>query len=276
MNSANQPTNSLRMTDSAPGSALLSHILGGAIHIWYTHISSPPWSLPTLWSVLSLEERDTATSYLAPILQNASILRRGLLRILLSHYLQIPADILRFSTDPLGKPSLVPTEGLPPLSFNLSQSGEHIVYAISRDPVGIDVEQCVTTRNLTALISLFFTDSERTWLTGLPTDQQQLAALRIWTYKEAYCKATGDGVSTSLSTLTVTRTNESSNTVTFASQPPSYHPYLPWISQEIHSIPGCITAVVYPILRGNHTTIRVRELRNTTHTTGELVSRIDL
>lgn len=90
-----------------PGSTLLSHVhQAGAIHIWYVSSTTPPWSATSLWETLSEHERTTLRTNSSPNIQQASIFRYGLTRMILSYYLDIPPTLLAFTTDHYGKYSL--------------------------------------------------------------------------------------------------------------------------------------------------------------------------
>ena len=92
-----------------------------------------------------------------------------------------------------------------PLHFNVSHSGEWVLCAVSKSPVGVDIEQIKPFR--AGMVARYFTDAEAAYVwSGKPsadgsvTDPDTCARfLRVWTAKEAYVKMTGTGISTDLS-----------------------------------------------------------------------------
>lgn len=73
--------------------------------------------------------------------------------------------------------------------FNISHSSNYVVCAIGDKPVGIDIEKARKGRQ--NLAKRFFDISEAEWIKECDSDQR---FFRIWTLKEAYGKATGQGV----------------------------------------------------------------------------------
>src|SRR5919199_1621700 len=98
-----------------------------------------------------------------------------------------------------GKPALATGTGGVPLRFNVSHSHGLALYAITRDrEVGVDVERIRPEVAQEKIAERFFSPREVTVLRALPTPLQATAFFACWTRKEAYIKATGDGLSLSL------------------------------------------------------------------------------
>ena len=73
--------------------------------------------------------------------------------------------------------------------FNISHSSNYVVCAIGDKPVGIDIEGGRKGRQ--NLARRFFDRAESDWIEEAESDER---FFRIWTLKEAYGKATGQGV----------------------------------------------------------------------------------
>lgn len=73
--------------------------------------------------------------------------------------------------------------------FNISHSSNYVVCTIGNRPVGIDIEKCRKCRQ--NLAKRFFAPSETEWIEERDCDER---FTRIWTLKEAYGKAVGQGV----------------------------------------------------------------------------------
>ncbi len=124
------------------------------------------------------------------------IVCRGLLRVLLSRYLKLAPQQLRFSYGRWGKPALAGHEPDSHLCFNLSHSQGAALYAVTRDrAVGVDLEQMRPLPDIEQLAKRFFSQREFAVIDSLPPAQKQVAFFKGWTRKEAYLKATGEGLS---------------------------------------------------------------------------------
>ncbi len=91
------------------------------------------------------------------------------------------------------------------IRFNVSHSHEWALVAMCRDrDVGVDVEHHRPLHHdLFAIADRFFAPVEVDALRALPEDQHHPAFYRIWSRKEAFIKATGQGVSAGLDTFAV-------------------------------------------------------------------------
>lgn len=117
-------------------------------------------------------------------------------RLALAHVTGIPPARLTFSIKPKGKPYLSGHEGFGDLDFNLSHTNGLVCLAVARDlDVGIDAEICDRPIESLELARTFFAPADISALQTLPVDQRADAFYRIWTLKEAFIKATGEGLS---------------------------------------------------------------------------------
>jgi len=82
------------------------------------------------------------------------------------------------------------------VTFNLSHSGGIAMLAFTRRrEIGIDVEQVRRDFDVEAIANRFFSAAEHAQLAELPAANRFEAFFRCWTRKEAYIKATGEGLS---------------------------------------------------------------------------------
>jgi len=127
---------------------------------------------------------------------------RGLLRAVLGERLDRPPSDVPLSADRWGKPFIV--GGGVPLSFNVSHSGDVMVVALGDGrPVGIDVELLRPCPGDVDVARRFFSPAEVAALTALPSSDFDAAFLRVWTRKEAWVKARGQGLSIPLHSFDV-------------------------------------------------------------------------
>jgi 4'-phosphopantetheinyl transferase len=124
----------------------------------------------------------------------------GLLRQLLSAALEMPASALIFEQGAHGKPAISPALlRNRALRFNLSHSAGWAMFALAWDcEVGIDLESAARLNRevdgLAGLAARVLSARELTIWQALPETAREAAFLRAWTRKEAYAKATGQGL----------------------------------------------------------------------------------
>lgn len=115
---------------------------------------------------------------------------------MLGRYLNIPPEQLRFCYGPYGKPGLAEDSSGVPIRFNMSHSHELALYAVTRErEVGIDIEYRREDFASEQIAQQFFSHGEVAALRALPAQAQVEAFFNCWTRKEAYIKATGQGLS---------------------------------------------------------------------------------
>ena len=100
-----------------------------------------------------------------------------------SEDLQLPISI---AAEPEGKPYLLGTD----LHFSLSHSGSFAACALSDHPVGLDLERRGRRRD--ALLRRSFSPAEQNLVRAV--EDPDLLFTRLWTGKESYVKATGQGI----------------------------------------------------------------------------------
>jgi len=157
--------------------------------------------LARLSPLLSSDERDRAAKFAIEQAHIQYVAARVTLRRALAGYLGIDPAAVRFAKAERGKPYL-PDHAI---RFNVSHSGQLALLAFSRDlELGVDVEQVWADDDPFALADRFFSPAEIAALSALPADQRRGGFFDLWTRKEAYIKARGDGLHLSLSSFDVT------------------------------------------------------------------------
>lgn len=169
------------------------------VQVWRVDLDCAEAVRTELYSYLSTDERDRAARFKFEHHRHHFIAARGYLRLILAAFLSQPPVSLVFEYGDRGKPFLAtsprPHAPTPPLYFNVSHSGGVALYAISGDrPVGIDIEAIRTVSSIADLAQRFFFAEEAAVIKNLVPPQQETAFFRGWTRKEAYLKATGDGL----------------------------------------------------------------------------------
>jgi 4'-phosphopantetheinyl transferase len=171
----------------------------GAVHVYAARLDAA--TAAALASSLSADERTRAERFHFERDRTRFGAARGLLRSLLGRSLGLPPSELRFTYGRRGKPSL-PNAG--ELRFNVSHSGGRGLFALTRvGEVGVDVEQERPLQDLEQIVARYFSARESDALLALPEAERGPAFFRCWTRKEAFIKATGDGLSRPLDAFDV-------------------------------------------------------------------------
>ncbi len=154
-----------------------------------------------LQAVLTMDELSRAEKYYTSELQNQYIVRRGILRTILSRYLDCFASEIEFCYSEWGKPQLDGNQ----IHFNLSHSHDSVVVAVSKEPlIGIDIEFTVPIPDMKRVAEHHFSQSEQAILFALDESEQLKAFYQCWTRKEAFIKADGRGLGIALDSFDVT------------------------------------------------------------------------
>ena len=173
------------------------------IHLWLVDLDQPLTPLPELAATLTADEQERAGRFRFPEHQARFIAGRGLLRELLSGYLNRPAAALRFRRGLHGKPELAGEEAAAGLHFNLSHSGHRALYAVARREVGVDLEKLDRSADYAGIMARICGPQEQAAFQTLHPEQRQDAFFACWTRKEAIAKAIGSGFASGLPTLEV-------------------------------------------------------------------------
>ena len=172
----------------------------GEVHLWLLEPAAVSATLrATLAASLSPDEHARAARFHFERDRTLFILGRGLVRRLLGSARAAPPASLVFEHGPHGKPLL---RGEGPC-FNVSHTEGMVAVALSRHPVGVDVERFRRNLDLLAIAQQVFSASERAALEQLQDEARLAYFARVWTLKEAIIKATGEGMSAALQQLTL-------------------------------------------------------------------------
>ncbi|QIZ73438.1 4'-phosphopantetheinyl transferase family protein [Oxynema aestuarii] len=164
------------------------------VHVWRASLDCGDETLDRLGSLLSEDEWQRARRFYFDRDRRHFIAARGLLRTLLARYLGWDPSLLAFGYTDKGKPSLVTTSPGGLLQFNLSHSYGRVLYALTLGrEVGVDLEYLRLVK-VDALAQRFFSDREAAAIAEEPETEKQTLFFKLWTAKEAYLKATGEGL----------------------------------------------------------------------------------
>jgi 4'-phosphopantetheinyl transferase len=117
----------------------------------------------------------------------------ALLRCMLSEATGLSTKVWRYVVGEFGKPELAADLAGSSLRFNISHTNGMVACALARDEVGVDIERLQRRIDI-SLAQHFFAPEEVRLLNSVPPDQQVEAFIRLWSLKEAFIKATGEGL----------------------------------------------------------------------------------
>lgn len=179
----------------------------GDVHIWRVSLKQSAPDVYSLSQVLSGDELARSQKFRFEKDRASFIIGRGVLRTILGRYLSIEARRLSFGYGPRGKPYLSEAFCNGHLLFNLSHSHDLALYAFTIDRrIGIDLEYLRPIVDYPQISARFFSSNESAKLHALPEEQKLEAFYNCWTRKEAYIKATGEGLFLALDQFEVSLT----------------------------------------------------------------------
>ena len=172
------------------------------VHLWTVALDE---SGADELGLLSADERARAERLRFELHRRRFAAARCALRRILGHCLKTAPGALRFDYSPNGKPSIAGTT----LRFNLSHSAGWAVIAVTRGrELSVDLEEIRDGTDLLALAERYFAPTERSAMASAPEAERPALFYRIWTRKEAYVKALGEGLSLELDSFSVSITPE--------------------------------------------------------------------
>jgi len=168
-----------------------------AVKVWQFGLEADAEQVKELRSDLDSADIAEMRAYGRPELQDRFVVRRSTLRRLLAQELGVETPKkLKIEFEEGGKPWL---KGLP-VHFSISSSGQFGLVAISANfPIGVDIE--IHNAKMASLDMHFLASEEINLLKAEQNDTANF--FRIWARKESVIKATGDGMSFPLKTISV-------------------------------------------------------------------------
>lgn len=176
----------------------------GEVHVWLASLDAPEERVRRLAETLSADERQHAARYHFDRHRQQFTAARCILRAILGRYLKCAPARLAFEHGPMGKPGLAPHLNTGNLRFNLSHAdGLALVALAPGREIGVDIERNRELPDTERLAQRFFSPREREVIRQLPARQRLEAFYACWSRKEAFIKATGEGLSRALDSFDV-------------------------------------------------------------------------
>lgn len=212
------------------------------VHVWRCRLDQPPSYVQSLLRTLAADERNRAERFYFEKDRASFIVSRGSLRAILSSYLYIEPQKLRFCYNSFGKPALVTEMGGESFRFNASHSHGLALFAVTRNrELGIDIEWIRDGLVEQEIAEHFFSAGEVRILRQLPANAQRESFFRCWTSKEAYIKAKGEGLSMPLDQFEVSVTPGKPAALLRTMSDPQEAAR--WSLRELFPAPGFVAAI---------------------------------
>ena len=179
----------------------------GSVDVWFAHeaLLDQPQVAARLVSLLDADERARRDRMAHEGGRRQQLLARAMQREVLSRYEPAiaPAD-WRFERSAAGRPALAAEFAAGGLNFNVAHTPGMVVMAVGRVArIGVDVEAS-DKRVPLPVARRYFSPREATALDALAPEARPRRFLRLWTLKEAYLKALGEGLAGGLDRITFT------------------------------------------------------------------------
>ncbi|SDE02632.1 4'-phosphopantetheinyl transferase family protein [Glycomyces harbinensis] len=165
---------------------------GVTVHVWVVPPVEGRGERERLLAVLDRTERERLARFAYAHTRMQYLTAHALLRCALSAMTDgVGAAEWRFTAAPGGKPAIAAPASR--LRFNLSHTDGAVACAIADGTeCGIDIESATAVGD--DIGQFAFTADERARIAQAPKDSQRTLRTALWTLKEAYGKATGEGL----------------------------------------------------------------------------------
>jgi 4'-phosphopantetheinyl transferase len=174
------------------------------VHVWRANLNLPTTTIEELATILSSDEIARANKFRFTKDKNRFTAARSVLRQLLGNYLQISPGKLEFEYSNRGKPRLSASMPNSCLQFNVSHSHEYALYGFIYDQaIGVDIEYLREMSDAVKIAERFFSPREFKLIASYAEEEQHQVFFKFWTAKEAYLKATGTGLASSIADVEI-------------------------------------------------------------------------
>jgi 4'-phosphopantetheinyl transferase len=146
------------------------------------------------------DERDRAGQLRIDGQRARFVVGRCLVRHLIGRVAATEPDGVRLEIDDSGRPLVVAPDGF---FASIAHSGDYVVVAAGRRPVGVDVEEISGAPVHPRLAARVCSPTELHWLAHAREANPRRAFMQVWARKEAYGKALGVGLEFPLRAVTV-------------------------------------------------------------------------
>jgi 4'-phosphopantetheinyl transferase len=165
------------------------------VHLWRFSLDAPEPEQVALKALLSTGERQRAKDIRMDAHRRRFEVGHGRLRRVLSSYIGLAPEAIEFGRHSRGKPFIVAAQNPAGVQHNYSNTGNLAIVGVALGrPLGVDVEAHRSDVDMELIARRQFAPGEQARLVSLPAPERPAAFYRCWTRKEAYLKASGDGI----------------------------------------------------------------------------------
>lgn len=219
------------------------YLSGDDVHIWCATLNPPDSCVEQIAQTLSADELKRAERFHFLEHRKQFITAHGLMRKLLANYLHIEASEIVFDYGANGKPFLSEKFTKEKIRLNLSHSNGYALMAFAYDrEIGVDIEYIRDFADIYMVAKQVFSTKDYDILQSFTEIERKKAFFKIWTRKEAYLKAKGEGFSSALTNIDISfYTNDNSTSIRLGGNSEAKGH---WTVQDLKPLPGYAAAFV--------------------------------
>ncbi len=194
------------------------------VHVWCIVLSQYSESIAVLKSILSEQELRKCNHFKNRCDKDKCIIRYGLLRNILSTYLNIYPKKIKLNLKKYEKPSILFDNRNIDMRFNMAYSMNRVIYAITlKRNIGVDIERIEDEINIDEIISNYYTKNEKDKIYKHLPKERPYEFFKIWTIKEALLKAFGLGISDQIAKLDTIDIEKNKNVTKYSEKISKYN-----------------------------------------------------
>jgi 4'-phosphopantetheinyl transferase len=176
------------------GQSVATALAPGTVRVRWLVVETEETPHLTRWrSMLGCEELARADRYHFAADRHSYAAAHALVRFMLSEATGLSTRTWRYVAGEFGKPALDAEFSEWNLHFNISHTRGMVACAIARQEIGVDVERSDRTIDL-EIARRYFAPEEIRILNSASPHRQVNTFFRFWVLKEAFIKATGEGL----------------------------------------------------------------------------------
>jgi len=171
--------------------------INNGIDVWKASSDLNPTLVYSFKSMLTANEVERAARFYQQNDRDRFITSRAALRVILGKYLNMAPEAIEFEPGVNKKP-FIKNGNQNNLQYNLSHSGDAILLAVAKSPIGADVEFINHDFGYRDVLADNFSPGEVNYITEADSIHR---FFKLWTRKEAITKATAQGLDCDLRLL---------------------------------------------------------------------------